>query len=689
MDALALDTETTGVDLHHGAKPFLVTTYSHKEKCKYWEWDVDPLTREPQVIMDDVQEIFNYLVTCEKLVLHNPKFDVTSLSLLENIKWDWSRTFDTLHASHVLNSEKSHKLDDLAIMHLGVNIKPIEDKVEVAVKQALKHIKKEYPEWRLAKEGLPDMPSVKGSPQKDKDDLKPWKNDMWVLRALAQEESYPDDHPYWHLVADYANADSEVTLLLWDVLEEKLKDQGLWEIYLHRNKLPAITYKMENHGISLNSSRLHTLEEHYKSEFSESADMCVEFAKDNYDYELSLPNGSSNNSLKEFCFDERYLNLPVIRTTPKGEPSLNEDAKNGYLDELEEGSPEHLFMTNIAKRSKLATSLGYIESYKRFWLHNVTLTNPDEYKLYSSINMTGTKTLRPSSSNPNSQQISSLKDSQGKSLRYAFGPAPGREWWALDFDNIELRIPAYESGEPEMIDLFERPNDPPYFGSYHLLVFNIMHPVMFGDYGPDVKTECKQWYKKTKNGNFSDQYNGGQRTVDRAFGVKGAKKKIANRLPKRAQLNKYWIDYANDRGYVETIPDKSIEAKRGYPLWCPMGKWGVLPTTPLSFHVQGTACWVATSAMIKCQEYLDSLNSKVKNQEGMYYMIMYIHDELVFDFPFSPRKGNLGKVRKLRMLMESCGDDIGVPLTCGVDYHPNNWSNGYSIQGILREGESI
>jgi hypothetical protein len=93
--------------------------------------------------------------------------------------------------------------------------------------------------------------------------------------------------------------------------------------------------------------------------------------------------------------------------------------------------------------------------------------------LHPSSTLRGPTPSAGPSSQPNEQNISKR---EGFNLRRCFGPAPGREWWSLDAKNIELRIPAYESGEEAFIALFERENDPPYFGSNHLLIAHFLHP---------------------------------------------------------------------------------------------------------------------------------------------------------------------------------------------------------------------
>ena len=110
---ISLDTETTGLDLRHGAKPFLVTTCNEDMVNCYWEWDVDPLTRQPIVPVEDLHEINDVIASAETLVLQNPKFDYAALRTVMDGKdgrpklwWDWSKVRDTLLAGHLLASNQ-------------------------------------------------------------------------------------------------------------------------------------------------------------------------------------------------------------------------------------------------------------------------------------------------------------------------------------------------------------------------------------------------------------------------------------------------------------------------------------------------------------------------------------------------------------------------------------------------------
>jgi hypothetical protein len=99
---ISLDTETTGLDLRHGARPFLVSTCDEEGNQQWWEWDVDPLTRQPDIPAKDLSQILQVTGQAESLVLQNPKFDFRALESIRGdsftFDWVWERTWDTLLA---------------------------------------------------------------------------------------------------------------------------------------------------------------------------------------------------------------------------------------------------------------------------------------------------------------------------------------------------------------------------------------------------------------------------------------------------------------------------------------------------------------------------------------------------------------------------------------------------------------
>ena len=691
---VSLDTETTGLDPWHGSKPFLVTVTLDSGESIVWEWDVDPLTREPKVVREDLLEIKELIDSCERLVLQNSTFDLKMLKTLETEdwswgEWPWDKIHDTQFSAHMIASCQRRDLTTLALLELGIDVKPFEDAIHAATDKARritrsKSFVAEQGEWAIAKAGRSDMPSA---------GEKTWKADMWLPRCLIltapdyvpdwEEGQDPETHPWATILHNYANGDSECTLLIHEKHEDYLKSRGLWKIYVERLKILRIVYDMKETGVTLNKTRRDELYGEYAQVTEEIRERCVRIAN-NPELE-DLPVNGRSNALNTVIFDQFKLKSP--KTTKTGNPSMDKEVLAYWLDQLEAKDKRRYFIDGLLNYRKRKTAMAYIDGYSRFWNH----IRDDWYVLHPSLHPTGTNTLRWSSSNPNEQNISKK---QGFNLRYCFGPTPGRCWASLDYENVELRIPAYESGEQELIELFERPDDPPYYGSVHLLNFSTVYPdkwkeaVTNGGYEGAanwIKKNWKDsWYQRCKNGDFAVQYGSVERTgsqwstADRAFGRKGCQALLKARFAKQEALNQHWIKTANDTGYVSTIPDIEIDPDHGYPLECSKTEGGnISPTIPLNYHVQGTACWVIFRAMVKVQEYLDSIN-KNKPDELKWFMVMQVHDELVIDFPI--RRGYEIRLKEIKRIMESCGDYIKVPLKVGCDIHENNWSEGRGLE---------
>jgi DNA polymerase I-like protein with 3'-5' exonuclease and polymerase domains len=719
---ISLDTETTGVDLHHGAQPFLVTLCNEQWENTWYEWDVDPLTRKVQWLKEDVEEIINTVEEADEVVFQNVKFDIKALTPLlpKGYKWPWHKTRDTLMGGHLLASNHAHDLNSMAVEYLAIDITKYEDRLQKVVAACRNFVKRKHSpigDWRIAKVGLPEMPSAKEGSNNRKEE-RVWKFDLWLPRAFAKwvrevdlSLLEPGDlQLYESVTADYANTDSSTTLAIYLRMLEIIEQRKLTPHYEWRLKQLPVYHRIEEQGVTCSRTRLVELETKYRAEAEHAARVCLNIAE-SYGYELCLPKGSNNNSLKTFVFD--VMKLPPVVWTDTGQPSLDKFAIEDYTVSLPARCKELTFIQNLSAKRKRDTALSFIESYKKFWLPLKGDGGLEYCVLYPSINPTGTATLRDSSYNPNEQQISKQEETN---LRYIFGPAPGREWWSLDAKNIELRIPAYESGEQELISLFEQPDVPPYYGSTHLLNFHTVYPDIWdvelaaleaiavetllrgGKLDPNnppewamarVGPHCKKkfagtWYQYCKNGGFAVQYGAIEReegTADKAFHRVGSHARLKERFSALERLNSYWINYASKCGYVETTPDRSVCPDRGYPLLCTRSENGyILPTVPLNYHVQSTAMQWMKSAMIRCQERLDEWE---RRERFLAWMTMQIHDELVFDFPAGrgsrPWMTNLPRVEQLAALMANGGDDIGVPTPVGIEYHQFNWAEGVTL----------
>jgi hypothetical protein len=741
---ISLDTETTGLDLHHGARPYFVSTCTPEGDQTYWEWDVDPLTREVRPSSHDLADLAYLIRVYDPLVLQNPKFDYTALTLLHPPladAWDWGKVRDTLRAGHVLASNQPHDLTSMALHYLGLDIQPFDDRLKTACVRARTLARRHLPEWRTARPDEPDMPSV---------GEKTWKNDGWLPRAICQyararpawvpppqegKRQRKPVPPWWHeyvnpdhewntVLRDYALADAFATVQLWPVMEARIRNDrrgSLWPIYERMLKLPEVAQRMELHGVTISGARQRAQCEEYAEASRDCANLCVNIAAgyewNGQPYALEMPRGGVNNSLRTFCFD--FLKLRPIRSAKSktAAPTLDKNALNTYLNELNPHSKAWHFVKALVDKRKRDTGLQYLAGYERYW--RPLPGHEGWYVLHPQLNPTGTDTLRWSSQHPNEQNISKQ---EGFNLRACFGPAPGREWWCLDAKNIEARIPAYDSGEQMLIDLYERMDDPPFYGSSHLLNFSIVYqdiweaelntvcdnPKCCGGKVVDITRigpHCKKKYAATnyqwcKNGGFAVQYGavnrpGGGGTADVAFHRTGAHSLLEARLSNLTAHNQWCIKFANQHGYIETMPDASIDPNRGYPLLCTRTASGhILPTVPLNYRTQGTAMHWTNQGMIRSDERLAAW----RREDGFDgWLVMQVHDEMDFDFPragdpledlgYEKQHGrpnpspvsNLWRIREIVRLLEQGGKDIGVPTPVGIEYCIGSWADGVTV----------
>lgn len=724
---ISLDTETTGVDLAHGAKPFIVTSTELNKDPIFWEWDVNPLTREPEIPGEHLEEIAELLDAAELIYLQNAKFDARALANI-GIQLPWEKVRDTLVMGHLLASNHSHKLEDMVVEYLGVDIKKFETDVKAATTQARIIAKKSFPHWKLADEGLLNMPSVKSSSNRDED--KPWKNDMWLPRALIKGGMTQYVMSHWPTAASrYANGDSEHTLYLGIEMEKLIRERGYWDIYIkHRTLLPQIACEMEDYGVTAIGDHTEQSIQEYEEHVAEAESVLCDIAF-SYGHQLELAKGASlNDNMRDFFYGAVHqncprcgytkrvkhwngeyvagaafcpkcgkgntrraavrselvttrranLNLPVIESAKTGNATLDANAMQEYLVTLE--GEAYDFIKILADKRGYDTALTYRHAYRRYWIP--VPGAPGYYRIHCSLNPFATDHLRWASNSPNMQNVSTGDDEGELNARECFGPAPGREWWDMDFRNLEKRIPAYECMEPKLVEIFEKPNDPPYWGSDHNLIASLLFP---DEYWPlaEIEGEFKKRYprmaKKAKNTNFGKQYGAGKRKCELTSGVPGAFDLIDRGLPELAKLQAHYLNTAKKTGWVQTLPDRTIDPTKGYPILASRTEdGGVLSTTPFNYHVSGTACWCKNTALVRCTE-----QCKKWQAEGFdAHIALEVHDSMLFDFPRGETmETNLWRARILQKLMEQAGDDLipRIPTPVKVEYCAHSWAKGVAV----------
>ncbi len=734
----ALDTETTGGDFFHGAKPFFVTVCDLEGPPQFWQWEVNPLTRQPIIPPADIREIRTILLLVaswgrfaedvadrHRIVGHNIKFDAHALDAIGIGSWPWEQTDDTIQMHHLLASNHLHNLTQVTKERLGENILPLEEDLHKACFKARNLCRSHLPDWMIAKEDLQCMPSCDSS-KGEKD--KKWKNDMWLPRAIclwAQKQKkispqwwweYADlDHPWLTVCQEYSCCDSEVTVKCAVNMLEEINTRGLMAIYREKIRNLPILFEMEKRGMTFSLPALLAMEARQEQDIKAASARCVEIAATMHEdtlvgmrqCSLTLPKGSSNNgSLTKFFFGP--LGMPILAWTEGGEtgnrkPSLTKEILVEYKNMASLSDMQREFVGALTSARKKAKSQDFLAAYRK---HGLPVPGTEHCVLHPSLNPTATTTTRLSCTNPNLQQVSKQEvecdECKGEgcevcggtgqdqqSVRTIFGPGPGREYWTFDARNIELRLPAYRSKEASLIALFEKPDDPPFYGSKHMLISSIIFDDVWAEAISRAGLEgAAKWLKKhhpkvyhaAKCTGLAMQYQCGEETADRTAGRKGAYKKVQSYFTKISDLNRKCCNQANQMGYVETIPDTKIDPTKGYPLLCKKVYGKVLPTVPLNYGPgQGSAGWAMIRFMNESQEVLDDIRLEEPGFDG--YICLTVHDELIFDFPLSPKDrngkpGNLPKAKRIQAAMEAVGDGMGVPLPVSCEYHPDTWAEG-------------
>lgn len=698
---IAVDSETTGLSTQHGACPFLVTTCIGNGEQRTWEWHVNPEDRTVTVPPQDVEEINELLDCADAVVMHNAKFDQVMLASI-GITVPWHKIHDTIIAGHVLASKLGHSLDEMAKDILKdengepLDITKHEKHLDKIVNTARMWARANRPDWSISYDGNPLTPSANKNPGK---------GDMWLPRAVCRDVGNDDEiRPGWSTVCrTYADVDSAVTMQLWQVLEPMLKERGHWLLYKSQMEVVAPLARMEARGVTVHEPTVSRLKSQYHEESVGYAGVCKGIAE-NMGYELTIPNGPSNESVMSFVFgrhkvesvwDEeknKYvkvkdtktrvhaddtLNLTPHSRTDTGAPSFDKDAKDWYELTLPKNSPSQSFIRSLNAKAKRDTGISYLEGYERFWLPT---DKGDEWKvLHTNYKQCGTDTTRLSSNNPNNQNWSKK---EGFNLREGFRIPPGRVGYSFDAANIELRIPTFEFEEEALMDVFLHPDRGPFYGSYHLVIFSILHPALFEKHGKECKTLFEAtWYQWCKNFTFCRQYGGQERLCDATARVEGATRMVGRRFPKIDAGNRATIRQAEKTGLVYTIPDKEVDPHHGYPLMVrryPNER--VSPTKPFCYHVSGTAGFWMKRAIVKVDRQLEAWRA----QDGFDgHMIGTVHDELLLDMPRCDTvdgDGNLWRVQRVRELMGSCGlPAIGVPTPVTAESHTESWAKGVAI----------
>ena len=395
--------------------------------------------------------------------------------------------------------------------------------------------------------------------------------------------------------APYAAEDADITLQLYHVFDAELKSRPQCEKVLAEIELPLmpILADMEYNGVLIDVPMLVEQSKSLESKLHALTDEIFSISGEEF-------NIDSPKQLQTIMFDK--LKLPIIKKTPKGQPSTAENV----MQELAHDYPLPKFILEYRSLSKLKST--YTDK-----LPTQVLSTTG--RVHTNYNQTVTSTGRLSSNNPNLQNIP-VRTEEGRKIRKAFIAPPGCKLLAADYSQVELRIMAHLSNDPGLVSAFEKGLD--------------VHASTAAEvFGVDLKDVTSDQRRSAKAINFGLMYGMSSFGLGQQLGMSRdeAQQHIDvyfSRYPKVRDYVEQSRKTAAEKGYVETLFGRrimvpEINSKNGL-------RRKAAERAAINAPLQGTAADIIKVAMICVQQWLDSARSPVK-------MVMQVHDELIFEVP--------------------------------------------------------
>jgi DNA polymerase-1 len=408
-------------------------------------------------------------------------------------------------------------------------------------------------------------------------------------------------------VADYACADADITLRLKTMLDAELRKEGLWQLFSEvEMPLVPVLVAMERNGVAIDVELLR--------------DMSHSLGKEMLRLEAEVYNSlgykfniNSSQQLSRILYED--LKLPKPRKTKSGYST-----EAAALEELKGTHPIIELVLQYRQLAKLKST--YTDAFP-------ALVNNKTGRLHTSFNQTGTTTGRLSSSEPNMQNIPVRGELSGK-IRQAIIAEPGWHLLSADYSQIDLRVLAHISQDPELIATFLRDED--VHAATASRVFNV---------SPDKVTPDMRRVAKTVN--FGVIYGMSDYGLEQAtdFSREEAAQFIAAYFEKYPRVKEYIENtkiQARELGYVQTV----------------MGRRRYIPEIKspnrqvreaaermaTNMPVQGTSADIIKIAMVNLHHEMEKRNLRTK-------MTLQVHDELLFEVPPEEAETIKGLVAKI------------------------------------------
>jgi DNA polymerase-1 len=429
----------------------------------------------------------------------------------------------------------------------------------------------------------------------------------------------------------FAAADPEVALALRSRYEPRLAAEGL-DALMRDVEMPLarVLAAMEMRGVLVHLPTLEALGKDVEQQMRDLDAECKRVV--GRDFALR-----SRDQLETILFDE--LKLPVVKRTPKGGRSTDADVLEALADKHE------LPRAILAYRELDKLKGTYIDALPRY-------VHPDTGRIHTRFDQAVAATGRLSSSDPNLQNIP-IRTELGRSIRAAFVAPPGHVILSADYSQIELRILAHLSDDPELIDAFSTGVD----------VHTRTAALVFGKAEGDVSSDER---RAAKTINFGVIYGMGDSALGKQLGVP------------REQAARFIAAYFERYAGVARFMEKTVEAARqGEAVRTLLGRRRFLPNLHsanrgLRFEaervarntpIQGTAADVLKLAMVKLGPDDAAPGAR---------MVLTVHDELVFEVPEARAKAAGEQIRELM----AGAMKLAVPLVVDVGIG-ENWAKAH------------
>ncbi len=432
----------------------------------------------------------------------------------------------------------------------------------------------------------------------------------------------------------YSGEDSEMTLQVHQVLHPQLAAlPGLLHVYRDiEMPVSLLLQRIERHGVLVDTAVL-------ARQSQQLAERMLQLEQQAYEIAGQPFNLGSPKQIGEILFNR--LGLPVKKKTASGAPSTDEEV-------LAELAADYPLPARILEHRSLAKLKGtYTDKLP-------LMVNPATGRVHTNYAQAVAVTGRLSSNDPNLQNIP-IRTAEGRRVREAFIAPPGHVIVSADYSQIELRIMAHISGDPNLTRAFAEGLD----------VHKATAAEVFNTTVQAVTSEQRR-YAKTIN--FGLIYGMGAFGLAQSLGIdqKMARDFIERYFARFAGVKRYMDETkasAADKGYVETLFGRRIEL--------PEIRGGSGPRRAgaerqaINAPMQGTAADLIKLAMIAVQAALDAGAKRTA-------IVMQVHDELVFEVP----EDELPWVREQVPALMAGVASLSVPLLAEVGVGPN-WEQAH------------